>query len=70
MASTTRKKTNVKKTLDVRQNGTVAASACGKYDIFTFVIFSGGFVVKVIIRVFDESENSGFQWTNAHKRKN
>ena len=65
MASATRKK-NVKKTLYVRQFNGVAASACGKYVIFIFVIFSGGFVVKVIIRVFDESENSGFQWTNAH----
>ena len=60
MASTTRKKQNVKKTLDVRQKHDAASSACGKYDIFIFVIFSGGFVVKVIIRVFDESENSGF----------
>ena len=66
MASTTRKKQNVKKTLDVRHFHGVPASACGKYDIFTFVIFSEGFVVKVIIGVFAESENSGFQWTNAH----
>jgi len=63
-------KKNVKKTLDVRQTYDVAASACGKYDIFIFVIFSGGFVVKVIFGVFAESENNGFQWTNAHKRKN
>ena len=60
MASTTRKKKIVKKTLDVRQKCRVSASACGKYDILTFVIFRGGFVVKVIIKVFDESENSGF----------
>jgi len=27
-------------------------------------------MIKVIFRVFAESENSGFQWTNTHKRKN
>ena len=63
-------KKNVKKTLYVRQTHDVTASALQPQHFCTFVIFSGGFMIKLIFRVFAESENSGFQWTNAHKRKN
>ena len=57
--SSYRKKKNVKKTLYLLHFKLVPASACGEYDIFIFVIFSGGFVEKVITSVFDASENLG-----------
>ena len=64
-------KKNVKKTLDVRHFNAVSPSALQPQHFLVFVIFSGGgVVVKVIFGVFAESENNGFQWTNAHKRKN
>ena len=63
-------KKNVKKTLDVRQKCGVSPSALQPQHFFIFVIFSGGFVAKVITSVFDASENSGNLWTNAHHSKN
>ena len=67
--SSCRKKKNVKKTLDVRQFHDVAPSALQPQHFFIFVIFSGGFVAKVITSVFDASEFLGNSWTNAHHNK-
>ena len=62
-------KKNVKKTLDVRHFHDVSPSALQPQHFFIFVIFSGGFVAKVITSVFDASEFLGNSWTNAHHSK-
>ena len=69
MGSTTFQKQNVNISWDVRQSSLVALTACGPQHIFTFVILSGGFVIKLSISDLNASEFIGNSWQNTHESK-
>ena len=64
------KQTNVNISWDVWQNPGVTLTACGPQHIFTFVILSGGYVMKIRTCDLDASEFIGNSWRNAQFRKN
>ena len=63
------RKKNVNISWDVRQSSLVARTACGPQHIFTFVILSGCFVMKIRTWELDASESIGNSWQNAQFRK-
>ena len=69
MGSTTFQKQNVNIPWDVRTNDLVSPSACGPQHIFTFVILSGRFVIKLSISDLNASEFIGNSWQNTHESK-
>ena len=69
LGSTTFQKQNVNIPWDVRTNDLVPRTACGPQHIFTFVILSGGFVIKLSTSDLNASEFIGNSWQNTHESK-
>ena len=69
MGSTTFQKQNVNISWDVRQSSLVSLTACGPQHIFTFVILSGRFVIKLSTSDLNASEFIGNSWQNTHESK-